>query len=452
MDLKEKIRTFPDAPGVYLMKDAGGKVIYVGKAKSLRKRVMSYFTGSPGDDRPALPALLREVRDVEYVPAESDVDALLMEARLIKDIQPRFNRELRDDKTFPYVEVTLGDDFPRVDITRRADNRRSRYFGPFTDVKGMRRAVQLMQRVFKFRTCTLEISADDPKRRFNRPCLLHAIDRCTAPCADRIGKRDYREQIGLLMRFMEGKRARVLRTLKKRMEACAERLQFEEAARLRNELRALEALSRTGDIVTFPEAFAAPVADFQQGLLDLQKRLALEATPRRVDGVDVAVLQGREAVGSIVTFVDGKPFKSGYRRFRIRNAPTQDDYAMIAEVIQRRYRRLLAEEEPLPDIQLVDGGLGHLNAVRDCFARLGIAPPVLLALAKKEETVYAAVGDAPPRQIPGLRRGSLGLRVLQHVRDEAHRFAQHYHHLLRRKATRPAEPKRPRSPRPPKAR
>ncbi len=434
--VKEKVKSFPDAPGVYLMKDARGHVLYVGKATSLRKRVMSYFTGSPGDDRPAIPKMISEVEDVDFVPAESVVDALLMEARLIKDIQPRYNRELKDDKLFPYLQITTKEDFPGAYVTRRADDRRSRYFGPFTEAGELRKAVQLMQRVFRFRTCSLEIDADDDKRRFNRPCLLFYIDRCLGPCADKVTQGAYREQMHLLTNFLEGKRTRVLAALKERMKKCSDALDFEAAAAMRDEIHALDALSHTGDIVSFPEAFAAPVADFQQGLLELQQKLNLARTPRRVDGVDVAVIRGQEAVGSIVTFVDGKPFKPGYRRFKIKTAQTDDDYAMISEVIERRFKRLSTEEEPFPDIQLIDGGLGHLDAALAKFKEMAVPPPALLALAKEEEIVRCAIGGAPPRIVEGLSRQSLALRVLQRVRDEAHRFAQHYHHLLRSKAMR----------------
>lgn len=437
--VKEKVKSFPDSPGVYLMKDARGHVLYVGKATSLRKRVMSYFTASPGDERPVIPKMISEVTGVDFVPAESVVDALLMEARLIKDIQPRYNRELKDDKLFPYLQITTKDDFPGAYVTRRADDRRSRYFGPFTEAGELRKAVQLMQRVFRFRTCALEIAAKDDKRRFNRPCLLYYIDRCLGPCADKVAQVAYREQIGLFISFLEGKRTRVLNALKRRMKECSDALSFETAAILRDEIRALEALSHTGDIVSFPEAFAAPVADFQQGLLDLQKKLNLTRTPRRVDGVDVAVIRGREAVGSIVTFVDGKPFKPGYRRFRIKTARTDDDYAMICEVIERRFKRFVAEEEPFPDIQLIDGGLGHIDAVLAKFRDMSLQPPVLLAIAKQEEIVRCSISGEPPRVLEGLPRQSLGLRVLQRVRDESHRFAQHYHHLLRSKALRGGE-------------
>jgi excinuclease ABC subunit C len=220
--LKKKVAKLPRAPGVYLMKDAKGVVLYVGKAKSLRNRVGSYFQERPGDARQRLGDLVGRVADVEVVEADSEVDALLMEARLIKDIQPPFNERLRDSKLYPYLEITLGDDFPGVYVTRRRDRAKSRFYGPFTDARGLRGAVQLMQPVFRFRTCTLAISADDPKRRFQRPCLLHFIGRCTAPCADRVARGDYRKQIGLLQRFLSGKRKGVLQSLRRAMRTAAD--------------------------------------------------------------------------------------------------------------------------------------------------------------------------------------------------------------------------------------
>jgi len=429
-NLREKIRQFPDAPGVYLMKDARGVVLYVGKARSLRDRVRSYFVGSLHDERAHVAAMMREVADVDYVEAASEVDALLMEARLIKNIQPRYNRELRDGKIYPFIEITWGDDFPGVYVTRKANNRRSRYFGPFTDVRGMRAAIQLLQPAFRFRTCSLAIRADDEKRRFARPCLLYYIQRCTAPCAALIGKDEYRDGIRLFVRFLEGKRTRVIATLEAQMQARAAAREYEEAARLRDQLRALRSLSARGDLSVFPEAALAPVADLQAGLRELQHHLGLPSVPRRIDGVDVANLGGAEAAGALVTFVDAKPFKYGYRRFRITGPNTRDDPAMIAEVVSRRFRRLREEDEPMPDILLVDGGAQQWAAARRAIVEQGLEPPVILSLAKREEEIYTDVHKPPLL----LKRHSLALRLLQYIRDEAHRFAGHYHHILRQKA------------------
>lgn len=428
-DLKAKIGEFPTTPGVYLMKDARGVVIYIGKAKSLRARVGSYFQENPGDTRPKIPFMIQQVADIECVEAESEVDALLMEARLIKDVQPRYNSNLRDSKLFPYLEITRGEDFPRVEVTRQRDNTRSRYYGPFTDVTGLRQAMQMLQRIFRFRTCTLEIAADDAKRRFNRPCLLYSIRRCTAPCADRVSAEEYDRQIDLLQRFLDGKRKRVLDMLAEDMRRHAAELQFERAAVVRDQIRALEALSKRGDTDFFPEAVAPPVIDPRDGLAELQSVLGLATMPRTIEGVDVSHIGGDSAVASLVTFLDGKPFKSGYRRYRIQTVAGIDDFAMIAEVVGRRFRRLSEEETPPPDILLIDGGKGQLHSATERLSAQGTLPPVIVAIAKREELLYTG---QPPREIR-LKRSSPALRILQYVRDEAHRFAVHYHHILRGK-------------------
>jgi len=431
-ELKKKISQFPRTPGVYLMKNRSGVVLYVGKAKSLRARVASYFHDARCDKRIRLPDLVRQVADVEFIETESEVEALLAEARLIKDIRPHFNVNLRDSKLYPYLEITLGDDFPGVYITRRRDNPKSRFYGPFTDVRGLRRSLQLLQRVFRFRTCGLDISASDAKRRFNRPCLLHYIERCTAPCADLIGKKDYRRQVGLLQRFLAGKRKGVLASLEREMRACSGKLDFEKAARLRDQVRAIEALAKRGTEDFFPEAAQPPVLDPREGLERMAALFELPSAPRTIDGVDISHLAGADSVGSVVTFVDGKPFKSGYRRYRIRSVGGIDDFAMIGEVVRRRFRRLVEEEAPLPDVLLIDGGKGQLGSAWDALRKLHIAPRAVVAIAKREEILHIG---SPPREIR-LKRNDAALRILQYVRDEAHRFAVHYHHILRGKKIR----------------
>jgi excinuclease ABC subunit C len=430
--LKRRLADVPAVPGVYLMKDARGRVLYVGKAKSLRARLRSYFQDSLADTRGKVPSLVSQVADFEYIEADSEVDALLMEARLIKDIQPRFNENLRDSKLYPYLEITRGEDFPGVYVTRKRDDPKSRFYGPFTDARGLRQALHLLQRVFQFRTCTLEISVRDEKRRFQRPCLLHYIRRCTAPCAALVPRRNYRKQILLLQRFLEGKRKRVLQTLEKEMQERAAALDYEEAARLRDQVHALEALSKRGALDFFPEATQPPVVDAREGLEQLQRVFRLEQAPRNIEGVDVANLGHSDAVGSVVTFLDGRPFRSGYRRFRIKTVEGIDDYAMIGEVVERRFRRKVHEQMPMPDLLLIDGGKGHLQAARQKLEGLQVSLPAVVSIAKREEVLYS--GD-PPRELR-LRRSAPALRILQYVRDEAHRFAVHYHHILRGKRIR----------------
>src|SRR5207249_1054131 len=206
---EEKVKTFPTTPGVYLMKDAQGTVLYVGKAKNLRSRASHYFTKAASEDH-RTSDLVKLIADVDYLPAETEVDAILLEARLVKDIQPRFNVELKDDKSFPYLQIRVREDFPRVEFTRTPRRKGVRLYGPFTSAKSLRHAMQVLQRLFKFRTCTLDINAEDPRWRWFRPCLLHSINQCTAPCNFRVSKEDYRRQIRALRMVLEGKKDRLL--------------------------------------------------------------------------------------------------------------------------------------------------------------------------------------------------------------------------------------------------
>jgi excinuclease ABC subunit C len=426
----EKVRTqFPDAPGVYLFQDKLGRVIYIGKAKSLKARASSYFLKAAAEDSRTA-QLVTEAYDIDFLPADNEVDALLMEARLVKDIQPKFNRDLRDDKTFPYLQITTHEDFPRVEITRSPRTSGVKLYGPFANVSSLRGALQVLQRVFKFRTCPLDIEEHDDRWRWFRPCLLASIRQCTAPCNLRISKEEYRRDINRLRKFLDGGRKPLLEEMRAEMQEAAANRRFEQAAKLRDEIQMLEKLEYRGDLEKHeqPEVF---YQDPKKGLNGLKKVLNLPTAPRTIEGVDIAHLGGTETVASLVQFIDGLPFKPGYRRFRIREVKGVDDYASIHEVVARRFRRLDAEGEVFPDILLIDGGKGQLNKAVAAFETLGIAPPILLSLAKREEIIYAADRDEPLK----LSRHAFALRLLQYVRDEAHRFAQHYHHLLRRKKT-----------------
>lgn len=426
----EKVRThFPQGPGVYLMQDHAGRVIYVGKAKNLRARVGSYFLHAAAEDSRTA-SLVREIYDVEYLEAESEVDALLMEARLIKDTQPRFNKELRDDKSFPYLQITTYEDFPRVEVTREPKARGVKLYGPFAGAGSLRGAVDVLQRVFKFRTCSLDIDVNDQRWRWFRPCLLASINQCTAPCNLRISKEEYRKDINRLKMFLDGNRKSVLKELEGEMADAAARREYEKAARLRDEIRMLQSLNERGELDKHvqPEVF---YMDPKKGVAGLQQILKLKSPPRTIEGVDIAHLGGRETVASLVQFIDGMPFKPGYRRYRIRDVEGVDDYASIHEIVARRFKRLSDGQQVFPDILLIDGGKGQLKHGLAAFQTLGIEPPLVLSLAKREELVYV-MGEEEPRR---LSRHSFALRLLQYVRDEAHRFAQHYHHLLRRKKT-----------------
>jgi len=431
--LREKIRHFPKTPGVYLMKDTRGRVLYVGKAKDLRARVSSYFQDSADLLKTRGPEIARmagEVVDIDFLDCDTEVDALLQENRLIKDIQPPYNARLRDDKSFPYLEIMTRDDFPGVYVTRTPHAKGSKLYGPFTSPAGLRDAVNALQRVFRFRTCTLDIRADDEKRRFFRPCLLHSIKRCTGPCADKVSKEGYRKDVDRLRKFLASKRSVVLRQMNREMEQAAAELRFEDAATLRDRIKAIESLALSGDVESDvqPEVF---FVDPARGLAKLQELLELESQPRILEAIDIANLQGGESCGSLVCFIDGVPFKNEYRRYRIKTVEGQDDYAMIHEVVTRRYRRAAGGEELYPDVIVIDGGLGQLHAALSAFGTMDIRPPMVISLAKREEEIYIQARSKPVR----LPRNNEALRLLQSIRDEAHRFAQHYHHILRRKAT-----------------
>jgi excinuclease ABC subunit C len=428
--LNEKARALPKAPGVYLMKDDKGRVIYVGKSASLRDRVTSYFVPSTKLEHKKV-GLLDHVHDFDILQTDTEVEALLAENRLIKDIQPKYNARLLDDKTFPYLMITTGDDFPGVFITRTPRSEGVKLYGPFTSVWALREAVSLLQRAFRFRTCELEILEADDRRRFFRPCLLYPIKQCTAPCGAKVSKEQYREDIQRLIRFLDGGKKTILAQLERDMSEASKSMDFEKAARLRDEIKALQALgaraSKGTEHFWQPEAF---VSKPEEGVSALQDALGLAQPPRVLEAIDIAHLHGGEMVGSKVTFIDGRPFKDSYRRYKIAHGHGNNDFLSIQEVVHRRYREAGTREELYPDVILIDGGLGQLNAAMEIFRQMDVQPPMVISLAKKEELVFVQ-GSSEPLRLP---RNHQGLKMLQFARDEAHRFAQSYHHILRRKA------------------
>jgi excinuclease ABC subunit C len=431
--LLAKARSLAHAPGVYLMKDAAGVVLYVGKALSLPDRVSSYFVPSADLGHPKA-ALLDVVDDFEVLLCETEWEALLTENRLIKDIKPRFNVRLTDDKTFPYLAITRQEDFPRVFVTRSPsdpDLKGAKIFGPFTSAGALREAVTVLQRAFKFRTCKLDIVASDPKNRFFRPCLLYAIDQCTAPCADKIGVEAYADDIARLTSFLGSKRSQMLRELREEMLQASREMRFERAAKLRDQILAIEKLDHRAERgENWQPETESVIIEPEKALASLQRTLGLEEPIRCMEAIDIAHLQGDETVGSKVCFIDGRPFRSEYRRFRIKSVQN-DDYAAIREVVSRRYREAGTGQELYPEVILIDGGLGQLHAALEAFETLDVRPPMVISLAKKEELIYVQRESEPIR----LGRENPGLRLCQAIRDEAHRFAQHYHHILRRKRT-----------------
>lgn len=407
MNIKEKIKKLPLTSGVYLMKNAGGKVIYVGKAVSLRKRVQSYFRKSKGAVSKT-DLLVGEVADINYIKTASEAEALILEASLIKKYGPKYNIELRDDKSYPFIEIT-GETFPRISVERpRVKKKSSKYYGPYVKVGLIREALAILRRIFPFRTC-------DPFP--NKECLDYHIGLCDAPCTDKISKREYAKYVKNVCLILEGKRDVLQRKLSREMESLAVAQKFEKAAEVRDQLRAIGALySGTGDINYYKEAE------------QLQRALNLPRLPERIETFDISNIMGNQAVGSMVAFLNGKPDKQNYRRFRIKEVKGIDDFKMIAEVVRRRYCRLRNEGRLFPDLVVIDGGKGQLSAALGELNALEVSVPII-ALAKREEEVFL------PRKRDAVRLSldSLGLKLLQRMRDEAHRFAITYHRSLRAK-------------------
>ncbi|MBA4039604.1 MAG: excinuclease ABC subunit C [Planctomyces sp.] len=417
------------------MKDHAEVVVYVGKAVRLPDRVSSYFVPSADLGYKKQP-MLDVVHDLDFIVCEGEWEALLTENRLIKDLKPppRFNVRLKDGKSFPYLVITQREDFPRVMVSRSPkdpDLAGAKVFGPFTDAGSLRVALGLLQRVFRFRTCALDITDKDPKNRHFRPCILASIGHCTAPCADRVGKEDYARDVDRFVRFLGSKRSAMLRELRQEMEDSARALRYEHAAALRDQIRAIERLDqRASRADGFQPETELLLVDPEKSSASLQRALGLDRPIRCIEGFDIAHLQGHQTVASKVCFADGRPFKQEYRQYKVA-ADQNDDYASIREVVSRRYGQAGLGHELYPDLILIDGGLGQLHAALEAFAQLSVRPPMVVSLAKKDELVFVQERPEPLR----LSRHHLGLRLLQAVRDEAHRFAQAYHHLLRRKKT-----------------
>ncbi|MCM8763483.1 MAG: excinuclease ABC subunit UvrC [Candidatus Omnitrophica bacterium] len=403
MDIKEKIKNIPDAPGVYLFKDKDGKVIYIGKASSLRKRVMSHFSQK---DSLKEEILKHKVRDVEYLPTVDESFALLWEAALIREKQPTYNVNYRDDKSYPFLKISIAEKFPPIFIGRGKGEKKWLYFGPYSNVKLLREAVKTIRKIFPFRSCRIL-----PKK----PCLYYALRLCPGPCVGKVSEEEYRKIISQIVLLLEGRREELEKELIKKMQEKAALHNFEEAAQIRDQIQGLSQLKalRLGT---------------ETVLKELKDVLGLKRFPYRIEAFDLSHLSGSEAVGAMVSFYRGVPDKNNYRRFRVKTAHPQDDLSMLKEVIWRRFRRLSEENKELPELVIIDGGKTHLETAFKEIEKLGIEVD-LISLAKGEELIYTLKKKAP-LMFP---RDSVVLRFIQRIRDEAHRFAINYHKRLHRK-------------------
>ena len=403
--LKDKILSFPNAPGVYLMRDAAGTLLYVGKAKALKKRLLSYLSR---DLSSKTTALMQKVRDVELRLCASEDLALLLEASLIRQLKPRYNVSLRDDKSFPFVKIS-GEDFPAIYITRKKDDLSAQYIGPFTNTKLLKNALKIIRRSFAYRSC---------KRMPKQACVYHKINLCPACCVGGISRKEYAQLIDSIILILKGKTDLLICNLTRRMQDRSRARDYECAARLRDQITVLSEYatdSRGVNRKTESE--------------DLKNKLGLRKLPQRIEGFDISNISGNQAVGSMVSFNNGVPDKNNYRRFRIKTVQGIDDYKMLAEIVRRRYARIIKEKGILPDLLLIDGGKGQLLSVVKQLGYLRLKLPVI-SIAKKQEHIYSSCRSHVLKFI----EDTPALNLIRRVRDEAHRFALAYHHLLRKKA------------------
>lgn len=418
--LKRKLRELPDKPGCYLMRDRYGRIIYVGKAASLRHRVRSYFhraTLNRAD--PKIRGLVKSVADLDIVVVRSEADAILTEGKLIKDYRPRYNVLLKDDKRFPLLRLDVNRPFPRMRLCRIQRNDGAAYFGPYTSSPAASAALEFVERHFGLRKC----APLTPGPADHKHCINDVVRFCSAPCIGKASQAEYRERVDEAVAFLRGERPVVFKEVEAAMLAAAQALNFEKAAALRDTLRLLRLAVKERAHIARSSGLEAETGS--AGATALGEILDLERPASVIEAFDISNISGTLAVGSLVAAVNGIPKPARYRRFRIKTMHSADDARMMAEVIRRRFARLQQEGARIPDLVLVDGGLIQMRAAETELAALGLAGIPVAGLAKQFENIYYG------RRILMLPADSPALKVLQRLRDEAHRFALAYHRKLR---------------------
>jgi excinuclease ABC subunit C len=422
-DLTPKLRTLPHKPGVYLYKDRLGRIIYVGKAKDLRRRVRQYFHPSRrmvADLKTR--ALLDSIWDLEFHEVKSEAESIILEGRFIKEYRPKYNISFRDDKQLLMVKVNLADPYPRFQFTRLKKDDGARYFGPFAHSGALRSTMNLMKKRFGLRSCAPAV----PGERDFKHCLDPIIRNCSAPCVQKISRAGYLDRVRQACDFLEGKSAEMLQSLENEMKKRAAALDFERAAVLRNMLDDIR--STTKPQRKFVRALPSTVIP-ERDMEELRNVLQLPAVPKLIECFDISNISVTHKVASMVCFRNGKPDRYNYRRFRVKTVEGQNDFASMAEVVGRRYARMLREGSKLPDLVVVDGGKGQLSAALAELNKLGLHSQPIVGLAKKNEEIFRPLNPCPII----LPRESGALRLLQRIRDEAHRIANGYHQLLMKK-------------------
>ena len=424
--IRSKISNLPHKPGVYLMKDRLGTVIYAGKARDLRKRVGQYFHPSRrmGWDV-KFRALVDSIFDFDVHLVKGDPEALLLESRLIKQFKPRYNVNLRDDKRFLMLKVNLNDPIPRFALTRLKVDDGARYFGPFPDSRALRRSIDLARHNFNLRGC----KPLNPGENDYKHCLYGHIEVCSAPCVGKVSLEQYRMQVENACDFLNGHCSEILKNLESAMQVAAAAKDYERAARLRDQIKALKDTTRkTTRYRKLPNQLPVSL-DPENDLMELAGVLKLAAPPEHIEGFDISSISGTFMVASMVVFRNGRPANSDYRKYKIKGVSAQDDFACMAEAVKRRYSRLKKGGRPMPDLILIDGGKGQLSSAVKSLSELGLGKLQIIGLAKEFEEIYKPHCKEPIR----LGLDNNALRLLQRIRDESHRFANSFNVELRLK-------------------
>ena len=428
--IQDKLSRLPDQPGVYIMRDRRGRVIYIGKAASLRNRVRHYF--QPATLRkadPKLRGLIRSIEDLDFMPLKTEAEAAITESQFIKDYKPRYNILLKDDKRFPLLKIDTHHPLPVIAACRLQKKDDASYFGPYTNSTATRAAKDFLERRFGLRPCT----PLHPTPEHYKHCINDIIRYCSAPCIGKISEQEYRHRVEEACAFLRGERPEILKEIRAAMEQESAKMNFEKAAALRDLLTLLHRV--THERAKARKSAAIHRDDAAAGIRLLQDALQLPALPRIIETFDISNISGTLAVASMVCCVNGIPDKKRYRHFRIKTIEGPDDPGMMAETIRRRYTRLLDEHAPLPDLVLVDGGITQVRAARAELNLLGLSALRVAGLAKRFEELIPDDDSSPLRFPPD----SHALQVLQQIRDEAHRFAITYHRTLRAKRIRESE-------------
>jgi excinuclease ABC subunit C len=415
--LQAKLKDLPKDPGVYFHKDSHGEIIYIGKAANLRNRVRQYFQASRVRD-PKTDALVSEIVDTDWTVLETELDALFVEAEMIRRYMPRYNILLRDDKSFIYVRIDTHSSHPTVSYTRRPLDDGAEYFGPYLSKQGISRALKYLRKAFPY-------STHSPTNIPKRACLQAQLGLCPGLEAHLTSLDEYRQNLRQLMMYLRGSRKTITVQIEKAMTAQAKAHNFEEASKLRNKLYALKNLERQ---VIFGDRELMDISK-DNGLLRLEKLLGLPAPPRRIEGFDISHLQGTDNVASMVVFVAGVPNKGQYRKFKLRIGGN-DDFAHMREVITRRLQPRNVKAWGLPELLLIDGGKGQVSAAQGAVQALGYQIP-MIGLAKRHEEIIVpkSIGQFEVLQLP---KNDDGLKLLMRIRDESHRFAVSYHSTIRK--------------------